>query len=103
MKRRTLIYKTDSGAEPFNEYIESLRDRRAVSKIMARVNRAKLGNLGDYRSVGAGVIELRIPFGPGYRVYAGLQGEDLIVLLCAGDKSSQDNDVSNAINYWEDL
>ena len=70
---------------------------------MARVNRAKLGNLGDYRSVGAGVIELRIHFGPGYRVYAGLQGEDLIVLLCAGDKSSQDNDVANAINYWEDL
>ena len=70
---------------------------------MARVNRAKLGNLGDYRSVGAGVIELRIHFGPGYRVYAGLQGEDLIVLLCAGDKGSQSKDISKARVYWEDF
>ena len=67
-----------------------------------RVTRAEMGNLGDYHSVGQGVIELKIDFGPGYRVYAGLHGAEIIVLLCAGDKSSQQKDIAKAQNYWQD-
>lgn len=61
-----------------------------------------LGNLGRYRGVGQGVIELKIDFGPGYRVYVGLEGAGLIILLCAGNKGSQDQDIRKAIEYWND-
>jgi len=73
-----------------------------VARIRVRVTRAELGNLGDHRSVGQVVVELKIYFGPGYRVYVGLQGKELIVLLCAGDKASQEKDIKKAINYWDD-
>jgi putative addiction module killer protein len=102
MKRALLLYKRPDGKEPFTDFTASLRDRRGLARIMARVNRAKLGNLGDYRTVGEGVIELRIDSGPGYRVYAGLYGEELIVLLGAGDKGSQTEDISKAQQYWEE-
>jgi len=68
----------------------------------ARVTRAELGNLGDHRSVGQGVVELRIHYGPGYRIYVGLRGQELMVLLGAGDKSSQDKDIQKMMLYWED-
>jgi putative addiction module killer protein len=103
MKRTAIVYQTDAGVEPYVEYMGSLRDRQAVSKIRVRVTRAELGNLGDHRSVGQGVIELRIHFGPGYRVYVALHGEELIVLLCAGDKSTQQKDIHKAHAYWEDF
>lgn len=69
---------------------------------MTRVTRARLGNLGDHRGVGEDVVELRIDSGPGYRVYVGLFGETSIILLCAGDKSSQDKDIRTAHEYWGD-
>ena len=62
-----------------------------------------MGNFGDHRSVGEGVIELRIDFGPGYRVYVAPHGEEIIVLLCAGDKSTQQEDIANAHEYWADF
>lgn len=102
MRKRSIIYKTAKGSEPYVEYVDSLRDREGAAKIRARVTRTEFGNLGDHRSVGQGVIELRIHFGPGYRVYAGLQGKELIILLCAGDKSSQDKDIQKALDYWSD-
>ena len=102
MNRRVILYKTDVGAKPYAEYVDSLKDWRGAAKIRARVARAELGNLGDHRSLGQGVIELRIHYGPGYRIYAGLRGAELIVLLCAGDKSSQAVDIRKAIEYWED-
>jgi putative addiction module killer protein len=77
-----------------------LRDRAGAARIKARITRARLGNFGDHKSVGHGVLELRIHFGPGYRVYLGLHGNDLIVLLCAGDKSGQQKDIRNALAYW---
>ena len=67
------------------------------------MSRAELGNLGDHRGIGRGIIELRIQYGPGYRVYAGLKGKDLIVLLCAGDKSTQRRDITRAQAYWKDF
>ncbi|HXQ16655.1 MAG TPA: type II toxin-antitoxin system RelE/ParE family toxin [Caulobacteraceae bacterium] len=80
----------------FAEWLATLRDIRARARIADRLLRAALGNLGDSVSVGEGVIELRIHFGPGYRLYAVRRGEALIVLLCGGDKSSQERDIKRA-------
>ena len=84
------------------EFVDSLKDREGAARIRVRVTRVEFGNLGDHRSVGQGVVELRIHFGPGYRVYAGLQGKELIVLLCAGAKDSQDKDIQKAMDFWGD-
>jgi len=97
---KVIVYRTEAGVEEFDEYVDSLKDRAAVSKIRVRVTRAKFGNLGDHKSIGHGVVELRIDYGPGYRVYVGLHGSELIVLLCAGDKSTQAKDIKKAISYW---
>lgn len=102
IRKQSIIYKSAKGNEPYVKYVDSLKDREGAAKIRARVTRAELGNLGDYGSVGPGVIELRINFGPGYRIYVGLQGKELIVLLCAGDKSSQSKDTRKAMDYWSD-
>ena len=102
MERTSIIYRTAPGIEPYTVYVDSLRDRQGAAKIKARVRRAELGNLGDHRTVGHGVIELKINFGPGYRVYVGLHGSEVIVLLCAGDKSTQSKDVAQAHAYWQD-
>lgn len=103
MIRQAIIYRTAAGAEPYAEYLDHLRDRPGAARIRARVTRAQLGNFGDHKSVGRGVVELRIDQGPGYRVYLGLHGGELIVLLCAGDKSSQRADIAKAREYWEEF
>lgn len=90
------------GIVPFSEWLDSLRDRRAKAKIKARLDRVEEGNLGDYKSVGDGVFELRIDYGSGYRIYFGQQGSTVIILLCGGDKSTQDKDIAKAKEYWED-
>ena len=102
MLRRLVVYKTAAGVEPYPDYVDALRDQAGAAKIRARVGRAELGNLGDHRAVGEGVVELRIDFGPGYRVYVGLHGDSTVVLLCAGDKSSQDRDIQAARGFWLD-
>lgn len=102
VRRRSIVYQTETGVEPYAEYVDSLKDRIGAAKIRVRVTRAELGNLGNYRTVGRGVIELKVNFGPGYRVYVGLHGSDLVVLLCAGDKGSQDKDIGKAQEYWSD-
>ena len=61
-----------------------------------------MGNFGDTRSVGEGVQELRIPFGPGYRVYFGREADAIVILLCGGDKSTQTRDIERAHDYWRD-
>ena len=67
-----------------------------------RLERIKLGNLGDFRSVGEGVCELRIDYGPGYRIYFGQIGNIIVILLLGGDKSTQNRDIRKAIEYWKD-
>jgi putative addiction module killer protein len=87
---------------PFDEWFDSLRDVKTKTIINKRLNRLSLGSLGDYRSVGEGVCELRIDFGPGYRVYFGQIGTAIVLLLCGGDKSTQDQDIRKAQEYWTD-
>jgi len=80
----------------FQAWIEGLRDRRAVERIAMRIVRVEAGLLGDVRPVGGGVSETRIDCGPGYRVYFSLRGMLLVILLCGGDKSTQDKDIKAA-------
>jgi putative addiction module killer protein len=80
----------------FSYWMGRLRDNRARAKIAARIDRLALGNPGDVQPVGAGVSELRIHYGPGYRVYFVKRGMVLIVLLCGGDKSTQTKDIKAA-------
>ena len=80
----------------FSSWMEGLRDHRARAKIAARVDRLALGNLGDVEPVGEGVSELRLHYGPGYRIYFVRRGRALIVLLCGGDKSTQAKDIKKA-------
>lgn len=103
MERQSLIYRTVDGREPYVEFVDSLRDWVGAAKIQSRVSRAEHGNLGDYQSVGDGVLELRIHFGPGYRIYIGLHKKEWIVLLAAGDKSWQSKDIERARMYWKDF
>ncbi len=99
--RQIQRYLTPDGRIPFNEWLASLRNLKAVTKIEARLLRMENGNLGNYRSVGEGVFELRIDYGPGYRVYFGQLGSTIVLLLCGGDKSTQDQDIRIAQQYWQ--
>ncbi|MEC4985512.1 MAG: type II toxin-antitoxin system RelE/ParE family toxin [Oscillatoria sp. PMC 1068.18] len=95
-------YQTQEGRSPFEEWLESLRDTRGRLIVDQRIRRVRLGNLGDYRSVGEGVFELRIDYGSGYRVYFGQIGTTIVLILCGGDKSSQKQDILKAKEYWRD-
>lgn len=80
-----------------------LRDLRARARIQARIDRLELGNAGDVKPVGKGVSEMRIDYGPGYRVYFTQKGSELIILLVGGDKRSQSRDIQNAIEIAKEL
>jgi putative addiction module killer protein len=82
--------------ERFSAWLRALRDDRAKAKIAARVRQLAFGNPGDVRPVGGGVSELRIHWGPGYRVYYVQRGTVLILVLCGGDKATQDRDIEMA-------
>ncbi|MCA3716716.1 MAG: type II toxin-antitoxin system RelE/ParE family toxin [Brevundimonas sp.] len=89
--------------ETFDAWIRSLRDATARAIVARRIRRVALGNLGDTRSVGEGVSELRIHHGPGYRVYYVRRGDTVIVLLCGGDKASQTRDIDRAKALAQEL
>jgi putative addiction module killer protein len=86
----------------FDAWMDSLRDDLAVIRITARIRRLSLGNFGDVKPVGGGVSELRIDHGPGYRVYFVRRGEVVVILLCGGDKGSQDRDIRRARQMAEE-
>jgi len=86
------IYTT----QVFDAWFERLRDRRAAARIQARIDSAESGNLGDRKSVGEGVSEMRIDVGPGYRIYFLQRGAEMIILLAGGEKSSQSTDIAEA-------
>lgn len=94
---------TVSQSETFKRWLEGLRDGAARARINVRIRRAQLGNLGDTCGVGKGVSELRIDYGPGYRVYFTQRDQVLILLLCGGDKKSQAADIRRAQKMVADL
>lgn len=87
----------------FAAWFAGLRDRQARSRITIRLRRFSLGNPGDVKSVGGGVSEMRIDYGPGYRVYFARRGETVIILLCGGDKRTQSRDIDDAITLAKQL
>lgn len=97
-----LRYRTVSGAEPFTEWLSKLDDRKACARILVRIERLALGNFGDAKVVREGIWELRLDFGPGYRVYFAREGSAAVILLCAGDKRRQDSDIERAIELWQE-
>ena len=94
------IYVTVQGREPFTEWLHGIKDAKSRAIIRARLNRIRLGNFGDCHSVGDGVDEFRIDYGPGYRIYFGRLGAKMILLLCAGTKRGQQKDIERAKLYW---
>lgn len=80
----------------FDKWLTGLRDRKAAARILARLDRLAMGNPGDVKPVGSGISEMRIDTGPGYRIYFVQRGPVVIVLLCGGDKTSQDRDIKQA-------
>jgi putative addiction module killer protein len=92
-------YVGANGKSPFAEWLWSLADRNAVARVQIRLERLRLGNFGDVRSLGKGLSELRIDSGPGYRVYLMLEGKSVVVLLCGGDKATQKKDIRRAREY----
>ena len=103
MERNLRNYVTADGRTPFEDWISKLRDQRAKARIFVRIDRVRLGNFGDCRSVGGGVYELRVDYGPGYRVYFGILGTAAVLLLCGGDKRTQSRDLENARRYWKEF
>ena len=103
MNYNVVFYQTFDGHIPYKEYIQSLRDKKAKLAIMKRLQRVALGNLGDHHSLSDGLHEIRINYGPGYRIYYTWHGTTLIILLLAGDKSTQSQDIPRAKIYVADL
>lgn len=97
-----VIYQTASGDEPFSRWLDGLRERTVRARIRTRLDRVSLGNWGDHKAVGLGVIELREHHGPGYRVYCALDGNTVVLLLCGGDKATQPADIALAQQLWAD-
>jgi len=95
-------YKTAADIKPFKEWLEGLRDIDGRAKIRIRLDRVRQGNLGDHKHVENGVWELRIDYGPGYRVYYGKDGNRLVLLLIGGDKRTQRRDIETTVTYLQD-
>ncbi|MCG7757357.1 MAG: type II toxin-antitoxin system RelE/ParE family toxin [Nitrosomonas sp.] len=100
--KQIIIYADENGHEPYCSWIDGLKDTKSQQRIRARIRRLGEGLYGDCNSVGEGVSELRMFFGPGYRVYFGEDVDHIVVLLCGGDKDSQSRDIKNAKKYWKD-
>ncbi len=96
-----VIYEDEKGNKPFSNWLKQLGDAQARQRIINRVQRIEQGNYGDCEPVGEGVFELRMFFGPGYRVYFGEEGNERVILLCGGDKRSQ-KDIETAKSYWKE-
>ncbi len=91
--------------QTFRDWLPALRDKQATARITSRIERAQAGNLGDIKPVGEGISEMRVAYGPGYRIYVVKRGKRLLVLLCGGDKSTQDADIARAkrlAHQWRD-
>ena len=97
-----IAYQDSNGHKPYADWLGSLTDKQARARILVRVNRMAAGNFGDCKPLRDGVQELRIDYGPGYRVYLSRQGRVLVLLLCGSDKSDQNRAIKQAIDYLND-
>lgn len=95
------VYTDEKGKSPFEEWLLGL-DTSVQLRVTARIDRIRDGNFGDSKALQEGISELRLHFGSGYRVYYGKVGRRVVLLLCGGDKGSQQRDIKKALNYWED-
>jgi putative addiction module killer protein len=95
-------YITADGKDPYLDWLLGLGDMKARIAIDRRVNRIELGNFGDHKFCRDGVWELRVDVGAGYRVYYAIADHSIVLLLCGGDKRSQDSDISAASKFWQD-
>ncbi len=102
MAYELLYYQSANGKQPFTEWLAGLEDRQARVRIEVRLARVAVGNFGDVETVGGGVRELRIDWGPGYRVYFARPGQVIVLLLCGGDKRTQQRDIERAQTCFED-
>lgn len=98
-----LIYQGRRSQPPFSSWLDRQKDKRLLATVFARLNRVRLGNLGDGRPVGEGVSELRIDYGAGYRIYSGRQGERIVIQLRAGRKRTQARDIPTAQRCWREF
>ena len=96
------MYQLQS-TETFDDWLRNLQDRKGRARILARLESAQLGNLGDVKSIGDGLREMRIHTGPGYRIYFAQRGRTLLLLLCGGDKATQARDITKAHHILTDL
>ena len=95
-------YLTEAGRDVFGEWMAGLKDARTRAKIVARIDRLAVGNFGGCKALGGGLLELKIDWGPGYRVYYALIGKECVLLLAGGDKRRQSSHIDRARNYLED-
>jgi putative addiction module killer protein len=100
--RQTVIYQAKNGQQPYVDWLDNLTDAKVKAAIFARIARLRLGLFGDSHTVGDEVSELRIHIGPGYRIYYSEINNQIVILLCGGDKSSQKKDIKTAKQYLED-
>lgn len=96
-------YISRSGKDIFDSWLTQLDDARAQAKVVSRINRLAAGNFGDCKSLRAGLFELRVDWGPGYRVYCAMVGKECVLLLCGGDKRKQQADIERAFEYLRDF
>ena len=96
------IYETDKEKRPFELWLRSIKEIHTRAKIRLRLDRLRIGNFGDCKTISSGVCELRIHCGSGIRIYYGKIGNKVVLLLCGGDKSSQAKDIVKAKKYFED-
>ncbi len=96
------IYTDIQGRAPFEDWLHGLKEVQARAKIRARLARVEAGNFGDCKALRAGVQELKLDYGPGYRGYLSRQDDEIVLLLCGSDKSDQDRAIKQAIEYLED-
>jgi len=95
-------YLSRAGKDIFDDWLTELTDARAQAKIAVRINRLAAGNFGDCKSLRQGLYELRIDWGPGYRVYYAMIGRVCVLLLCGGDKRKQSRDIERALQFLKD-
>lgn len=99
---KIIHYKTENGVDVFAKWLDKQRDARAIARTLARIECMGDGNFGDCKALEAGVWELRIDIGQGYRLYYSIIGKEIVVILCGGNKRSQNRDIARAVEYLDE-